>query len=126
MKITSLFSFNRKTADQLAAAVFAEEVQSSCKLWVLKNGAEFLMLDMDSGPCMPVWSDRHKMLTFLEDKHDTVWRSMAVPLHLFFTVWWPEVRYLSPGIGINWCDEQGCKCIVSGKEFERLSGRPEW
>ncbi len=126
MKITSLFKFKSKSPDQLVAADFSEEVQSSCKLWVLKNGTDFLMLDMGSGPCMPVWSDRHKMLSFLEGKNDTSWRSMAVPLHLFFTVWWPEVRYLSPGIGINWCGEQGKQCIVSGKEFERLSGRPEF
>jgi len=125
MKISQLFKTRQQFPDDLVTSVFAEEIQTTCKLWVIKDGTEFLTLNNDSGRCMPVWSDRHKMLSFLEGRNETTWRSMAVPLHMFFTVWWPEVRHLSNNVGINWCGKGGQECVVSGQEFEILSGRPE-
>lgn len=125
MKISQLFKTKQQFPDEQVTAVFAEEIQATCKLWIIKDGAEFLILSNSNGQCLPVWSDRHKMINFLEGHNETSWRSMAVPLHMFFTVWWPEVRHLSGNIGINWCGSGDQECVVSGQEFEFLSGRPE-
>ena len=125
MKIAQLFRSKQQFPDEVVTAVFAEEIQTTCKLWVIKDGTEFLMLPNSKGHCLPVWSDRHKMINFLEGHNETSWRSMAVPLHMFFTVWWPEVRHLSGSIGINWCGKGERECIVSSQEFELLSGRPQ-
>lgn len=127
MKISQLFKSSAKISEaslnEQVTSIFAAEVQSQCKLWVIRDENGFLMLDHQQGTCLPVWSDRYKMLSFLEGKHNTEWRSMAVPLHLFFTVWWPEVRHLAGGVGINWCGNEGEECVVSGDEFEQLAGR---
>ena len=127
MKISQLFKSSAKildeSLDEHVTSVFTEELHSQCKLWVIRDENGFLILHHDNGSCIPVWSDRYKMLSFLEGKNDTSWRSMAVPVHLFFTVWWPEVRHLTKGVGINWCGKGSQECIVSGEEFERLAGR---
>ena len=113
---------NIMSIETIDTSLFLKDIRETRSIWVARSGSHFLIIESAEGTCLPVWSTRERLVSFLESSSNNDKSPLEIPVNLFLVIWWPEIQRLCSDIGINWRGKGDSECMVKHEEFEVLMG----